>query len=219
MRQVLIYHSDMKDSMASQAYASIRRLIVTAELPPGAVLSESELQNSLGFGRTPIREALRTLATDHLVDVYPRRGMFVAGIDIRDLRALSEVRSVLEPFAAGIAAERRDDGDIAAIDQLLAEIRDHKTMDIRTLIDLDERIHHQVYAATHNTFLICDLNRYYTHALRIWFLALDNVAHLSEAVEEHSELLSAIRDSHVDLAVKVMTSHINDFEDEMRKAL
>ncbi|MGB4688905.1 MAG: GntR family transcriptional regulator, partial [Candidatus Nanopelagicales bacterium] len=93
----------MSDSLAEQAYSSIRRLIVTAELAPGSVLSEAELQDSLGLGRTPIREALRTLANDHLVDVYPRRGMFVAGVDVRDLRALSEVRAVLEPFAAGIA--------------------------------------------------------------------------------------------------------------------
>ena len=209
----------MSDSLADQAYSSIRRLIVTAELAPGSVLSEAELQDSLGLGRTPIREALRSLANDHLVDVYPRRGMFVAGIDVRDLRALSEVRAVLEPFAAGIAAERRDDSDVAAIDQLLAEIREHKNVDIRTLIDLDERIHHRVYAATHNSFLISDLNRYYTHALRIWFLALDNVENLTEAVEEHAELLTAIRDSNARLAVKIMTRHINDFEDEMRKAL
>ena len=145
--------------------------------------------------------------------------MFVAGIDVRDLRALSEVRAILEPFAAGLAAERRDDSDVAAIDQLLAEIRDHKNVEIRTLIDLDERIHHRVYAATHNSFLISDLNRYYTHALRIWFLALDNVGNLTEAVAEHAELLTAIRDSDVQLAVNVMTRHINDFEDEMRKAL
>ena len=209
----------MSDSLAEQAYSSIRRLIVTAELAPGSVLSEAELQDSLGLGRTPIREALLTLANDHLVDVYPRRGMFVAGVDVRDLRALSEVRAVLEPFAAGIAAERRDDSDVAAIDQLLAEIREHKNVDIRTLIDLDERIHHRVYAATHNSFLISDLNRYYTHALRIWFLALDNVENLTEAVEEHAELLTAIRDSNARLAVKIMTRHINDFEDEMRKAL
>ena len=209
----------MSDSLADQAYSSIRRLIVTAELAPGSVLSEAELQDSLGLGRTPIREALRSLANDHLVDVYPRRGMFVAGVNVRDLRALSEVRAVLEPFAAGIAAERRDDSDVAAIDQLLAEIREHKNVDIRTLIDLDERIHHRVYAATHNSFLISDLNRYYTHALRIWFLALDNVENLTEAVEEHAELLTAIRDSNARLAVKIMTRHINDFEDEMRKAL
>ena len=209
----------MSDSLAEQAYSSIRRLIVTAELAPGSLLSEAELQDSLGLGRTPIREALRTLDNDHLVDVYPRRGMFVAGVDVRDLRALSEVRAVLEPFAAGIAAERRDDSDVAAIDQLLAEIREHKNVDIRTLIDLDERIHHRVYAATHNSFLISDLNRYYTHALRIWFLALDNVENLTEAVEEHAELLTAIRDSNARLAVKIMTRHINDFEDEMRKAL
>ena len=209
----------MSDSLSEQAYSSIRRLIVTAELAPGSVLSEAELQDSLGLGRTPIREALRSLANDHLVDVYPRRGMFVAGIDVRDLRALSEVRAILEPFAAGLAAERRDDSDVAAIDQLLAEIRDHKNVEIRTLIDLDERIHHRVYAATHNSFLISDLNRYYTHALRIWFLALDNVGNLTEAVAEHAELLTAIRDSDVQLAVNVMTRHINDFEDEMRKAL
>ena len=216
---LLIYYLLVSDSLAEQAYSSIRRLIVTAELAPGSVLSEAELQDSLGLGRTPIREALRTLANDHLVDVYPRRGMFVAGVDVRDLRALSEVRAVLEPFAAGIAAERRDDSDVAAIDQLLAEIREHKNVDIRTLIDLDERIHHRVYAATHNSFLISDLNRYYTHALRIWFLALDNVGNLTEAVAEHAELLTAIRDSNARLAVKIMTRHINDFEDEMRKAL
>ena len=216
---LLIYYLLVSDSLAEQAYSSIRRLIVTAELAPGSVLSEAELQDSLGLGRTPIREALRTLANDHLVDVYPRRGMFVAGVDVRDLRALSEVRAVLEPFAAGIAAERRDDSDVAAIDQLLVEIREHKNVDIRTLIDLDERIHHRVYAATHNSFLISDLNRYYTHALRIWFLALDNVENLTEAVEEHAELLTAIRDSNARLAVKIMTRHINDFEDEMRKAL
>lgn len=209
----------MSESLADQAYASLRRLIVTAELAPGAVLSESDLQESLGLGRTPIREALRTLANDHLVDVYPRRGMFVAGIDVRDLRALSEVRAVLEPFAAGVAAQRRDDADIAAIDQLLAEIRDHTTVDIRTLIDLDERVHHRVYAATHNSFLISDLTRYYTHALRIWFLALDRVENLQHAVEEHTGLLSAIRDSNAELAVEIMGRHINDFEDEMRKAL
>ena len=54
-------------------------MICTAELEPGAVISEAELCEQLGVGRTPVREAVRALAAEHLIDVYPRRGMFVAG--------------------------------------------------------------------------------------------------------------------------------------------
>ena len=87
------------ESQSDHAYRDIRALIVTLELPPGSVLSEPELQQRLGLGRTPIREALRTLAHERLVDVYPRRGMFVAALDPRDLASLSEVREEMEPFA------------------------------------------------------------------------------------------------------------------------
>ncbi|MSX53211.1 MAG: GntR family transcriptional regulator, partial [Actinobacteria bacterium] len=52
-------------------------MIITLELVPGSLISESELMSTLGFGRTPIREALRSLANEKLVEVYPRRGMFV----------------------------------------------------------------------------------------------------------------------------------------------
>ncbi|MFZ8979102.1 MAG: GntR family transcriptional regulator, partial [Candidatus Nanopelagicales bacterium] len=73
------------ESQADLAYREIRALIVTLELAPGALISEPELQERLGLGRTPIREALRTLAHERLVEVYPRRGMFVAALDPRDL--------------------------------------------------------------------------------------------------------------------------------------
>lgn len=210
----------MQKSLSEQAYDRIRRMICTAELAPGSVISEAALQETLGLGRTPIREALRSLATEHLIDVYPRRGMFVAGIDARDLRDLSEVREQLEPFAAGLAAARRDDEDLAAIVELLADIDALGTdVGMRDLIELDERIHRQVYACTHNAYLASDLDRSYTHALRIWFLALNRVSHLQDAVLEHRELLEAIRDADVDRAVTVMTKHVQGFEAEMRRAL
>ncbi|MFM8239528.1 MAG: GntR family transcriptional regulator, partial [Actinomycetota bacterium] len=110
------------ESQADHAYREIRALIVTLDLPPGSVISEPELQARLGLGRTPIREALRTLANERLVEVYPRRGMFVAALDPRDLSSLSEVREETEPFAARLAAERRTDDDLAVIDELLAAI-------------------------------------------------------------------------------------------------
>ncbi len=216
------------ESLADQAYRRVRRMICTAELEPGAVLSESELCEQLGLGRTPVREALRALASEHLIDVYPRRGMFVAGVDPRDLMAISEVREQLEPFAAKLAAERREDADLEVIDQLLTDLAayEHSGVELdrswssdQVLMDLDERIHNVVYRASHNAYLAEDLESYYTHALRIWFLGLTKVTHLHQAVLEHREILEAIRDGDAERAATVMGKHIEGFEAEMRLAL
>src|SRR5262249_56355181 len=94
-------------------------LIVTLELPPGAVVREPELTERLGIGRTPVREALRRLAQERLVEGFPRRGMFVTKVDVRDLARLCEVRVALEPEAARLAAERATQTDLAELRGLL----------------------------------------------------------------------------------------------------
>ena len=70
------------ESLSTQAYRRIRAAIIRLELAPGDVLREDELQGRLEIGRTPIREALQRLARDQFVTVIPRRGMFVASIDV-----------------------------------------------------------------------------------------------------------------------------------------
>ena len=109
-------------SLSDKAYHAIRGLIVSLELAPGAVIDERELIERLEIGRTPVREALRRLAQERLVEVYPRRGMFVTGVDVRELARLSEVRVVLEPEAARLAAERANEADRAELGALLAEL-------------------------------------------------------------------------------------------------
>src|SRR2546430_5848274 len=109
-------------SLAEKAYHAIRDLIVALELAPGAVIEERELMERLGIGRTAVREALRRLAYERLVEVYPRRGMFVTGVDVRELARLSEVRLVLEPEAARLAAERATEGDRDTLAGLLEEL-------------------------------------------------------------------------------------------------
>jgi DNA-binding GntR family transcriptional regulator len=208
------------ESLANRAFREIRGLIVTLELPPGSVISEPELQDRLGMGRTPIREALRQLAGDRLIDVYPRRGMFVAAIDTRDLSAISEVREQLEPFAARLAAERRNDGDLVVIDELLAAMAvSAKAPDVRDLIELDQRIHHHVYLCAHNEFLRSVLEQHYMHSLRIWFLALDKVTHLKQAMTENRDLLLAIRNGDAIAAETIMSSHVEGFEADVRRAI
>jgi len=174
----------------------------------------------LGLGRTPVREALRALAQEKLVEVYPRRGMIVAPVDVGDLAALSEARRTLESFAARLAAARANEGDRATARALLEELPAIAAAgDERRLIGLDQRIHRHVYRCAHNPFVASTLNEYYTLTLRIWFLALDRVARLDDAVAEHGELLQAILDGDADRAEEVMRRHIEAFERAIRAVL
>jgi DNA-binding GntR family transcriptional regulator len=207
-------------SLADQAYHEIRALIVSLELAPGAVIDERELIERLGIGRTPVREALRRLAQERLVEVYPRRGMFVTGVDVRKLARISEVRELLEPEAARLAAERATDGDREELAALLRELDAGGSEPM----GLDERIHGAVYRAVHNDLLEATLEQYYVLALRIWSIALGsahiNGAHeLEEAVEAHRALLEAIQAGDGDRAADTMRAHVQNFEQAMHRVL
>jgi DNA-binding GntR family transcriptional regulator len=206
-------------SLADRAYYAIREWIVTLDLAPGSVVNERELMGRLGLGRTPVREALRDLAREQLVDVFPRRGMFVSGVDVGDIAGLSEVRLVLETEAARLAAERRNETDLEETAALLDELaRLSGAHGERRLIDLDERIHRHVARCARNPFLEATLEQYYVLALRIWFLALERVA-LGAAIGEHHAILEAIRDGDADRAADVMQAHVVSFERAIRAVL
>jgi DNA-binding GntR family transcriptional regulator len=192
-------------SQSDEAYSRIRSMILSLELEPGSLINESDLMQTLGFGRTPTREALRALASEKLVDVYPRRGMFVASVDVQNLSAISEVRAVLEIKAASLAAQRSTPEDRETTVALIAEI--------------DAIKGRHIYQCTHNSFLESSLEQYYGHALRIWFLALDRVEDLSEAVIEHRALLIAIRNNDAKAAAKAMQDHVEGFEGSIRRNL
>ena len=206
-------------SLAERAFHAIREMIVSLELRPGAVIDERSLMQQLGIGRTPTREALRHLAQEGLVEVYPRRGMFVTPVEIQDLASLADVRSVLESSAARFAADRATDDDREAVDGLLDDLDRHDELDQRELMALDERIHRQVYRCAHNAFLEATLEQYYVLALRIWYLALDQARELEQAVLDHREILEAIRDGDADHAEDAMRRHVVEFEEAMRRVL
>jgi DNA-binding GntR family transcriptional regulator len=202
------------DLAADRAYVAIRGLIVSLELPPGAVIDERELMRQIGLGRTPVREALRKLAQEQLVEVFPRRGMFVTGVDVRDLARISEVRTALEPEAARLAAERATDEErqeLAALSDEIARGDD--------LMGLDERIHRAIYAAAHNDLMAKTLGEYYVLALRIWMIALDRAEDLEEAVEAHRDLITAVAVGDGDRAADLMRDHVENFERAMREVL
>jgi DNA-binding GntR family transcriptional regulator len=207
-------------SLSERAYIGIRDLIVSLELAPGEIVNERELMERLGLGRTPVREALRQLAQEKLVEVYPRRGIFVSGVNVRDLASLSEVREQLEPYAARLAAERATSEEREELAALVTELdRTEGDRDERQLIDLDQRLHRHLYRCAHNPFLESTLNELYVLTLRIWFLALDRVARLDEALQEHRELLEAISSGDGARAERAMRRHVRGFEQAIRKVL
>ena len=175
----------------------------------------------LGLGRTPVREALRTLAQEKLVEVYPRRGIVVSPVDVGDLASLSEARLALESDAARWAAERATPEERAIARALLEELpAEGRAHDERALIELDQRIHRHVYRCAHNPFVESALNEYYTLSLRIWFLALDRVvAGLDDAVTEHRALLEGVIEGDARRAEQAMRHHIENFERAIRAAL
>ena len=201
-------------SLADRAYLAIRDRIVSLELAPGALIDERALVDELGMSRTPVREAIMRLAQERLVEVYPRRGMFVTGVDVRELARLSEVRSVLEPEAARLAAARATDAERAGLSALVDEI-----MAADDLMGLDERIHRAVYRAAHNDLLEATLEQYYVLALRIWMIAIDRAHELEEAVEAHRALLEAIQEGDGERAAETMRSHVENFEQAMHRVL
>jgi DNA-binding GntR family transcriptional regulator len=205
-------------SLADKAYHAIRELIVTLELAPGAVIDERALIERLSIGRTPVREALRRLAQERLVEVYPRRGMFVTGVDVRELARISEVRAALEPEAARHAAERATEAERDALSGLLRELEASGRGE-RELMALDERIHRAVYRCAHNDLLAATLEQYYVLSLRIWMMAIDRAQELDEAVHQHRDLLEAICGGDGEHAAATMRDHVQDFEQAMRRVL
>jgi DNA-binding GntR family transcriptional regulator len=206
--------------LADRAYEELRDRLVTLRIKPGEPIDEDRIGRELGMGRTPIREAIKRLALENLVSVFPRRGTFAAEINIKDLAHIADVREVLEAHAAYLAAERLTDARRRELEELITDLRTSRgSDDMPTLMALDTRVHRFIYRASDNPFLEETLYRYLNLSLRIWYLVIDRLPHLFQRVYEHESLLQAIADRDPDLARQIVTGHIATFETEIRSVL
>lgn len=211
-------------SLSDQAYAKIRRMIVRLELPPGTAVREDDLQRRLGIGRTPIREALQRLARDQFVTVIPRRGMLVTSIDVAELALLHETRAVMEPYAARLACARGRPEHWASMAALLDGSPRRGTSPVITpsrLLDIDRGCHEIVWAAADNRFLTATLDMLYAQSDRLWHLYLADVAGmvLTDAVDEHADILDALRIGDADRAADLVEAHVRSFEAQVSDAI
>jgi DNA-binding GntR family transcriptional regulator len=205
--------------VAEHAYMELRERIVTLHLPPGTVLREDALMSELGIGRTPLREAVKRLALENLVDVQPRRGTFVSAVEAADIENITEVRAELEGYAAELAALRLDPEGHTTAERLLHEVEKmSRPNDQDWLMRFDERIHRFTWEAARNPYLSQTLERYFTHSLRIWYMVLDRVPTLDHAVHDQTQLLEAVLDRNGPHARTIMREHVLAFQREILAA-
>jgi DNA-binding GntR family transcriptional regulator len=207
-----------RGSLTERAYVELRDRIVSLSLPPGSPLVEDALMAELGIGRTPIREAIKRLALEDLVTIYPRRGTFVSEIEITDLAQISDVRLQLEAHAAYRAAQNATAADRDEADALRHEL-DAPQSTAEELMRLDARIHRFVYRCSGNPYLVSTLERYLNLSLRIWYRVIDRLPHLEGSVYEHRDLLAAVRDGDAERARELASAHVETFEREIRTVL
>jgi DNA-binding GntR family transcriptional regulator len=207
----------MKPTNAEKSYTQIKGKIITAEMPPGSVINEAQLMEEFELGRTPIREAIKQLQTENLVMVTPRKGMYVADIAVTDLLQIFEVRVELESFATRLAAERITQHEIIDLQKLAAAYRDADPSDKDCLINLDGEFHLLLAKATHNKFLIKEIEQYYNLSLRIWYIALNYAKPEDIDVDAHIEILEAIQVQDAIKAGQRMRKHIQDFHKTIKQ--
>jgi DNA-binding GntR family transcriptional regulator len=191
------------------------------DIKPGEPLNDEAISRRLGVGRTPIREAMKRLESDHLVVAYPRRGTFAAGVDITDLAEISEIRQLLEPAAASRAARMASPQIRQELKEFAREVerRLPEMQSQRDLMRLDMRVHRMIYRATGSRHLEDVLIRYDNLATRIWSLVLEKLPPVSEHIAQHIELLECIAEGDADSAVRLTTRHVSDFENLIRAVL
>ncbi len=208
----------MKDLKPVQkdAYTLILEAIDAGLYKPGDRLVESELADRLGVSRTPVREALQRLETQSML-TRDGRSLIVASLDHNQLSELYVVRSELEGLAARLAARHASDEEIRVLQGMVAEDRRLLRGDPRALSRANKRFHRQIHLASHNRFLIQQLDLVHRSMALMATTSLAAEGRDEEALDEHDAIVAAIAAHDGDAAYRALKTHISKaFETRLR---
>ncbi len=194
---------------AEQAYQSIRQGIVSGTYSPSQRLIETEIASSLGMSRISVRSALQRLHQEGLVIVEPHRGATVTAVTLADALQILELREGLEGWAAALAAQRITDEAVSELETIVVEM-DRIVREGRLLehAGLDTRLHKGLIEAAGNRRLGTLVDSLKIPVVRFYFSIILIPGRGQESVQEHAEIVSALRDRAPDRAEKAMRRHI-----------
>lgn len=197
------------------AYGRLEEMIITLALAPGSLIREAELCERTGIGRTPVREALKQLERDGLVQIQPRRGIWVTDIDVRHELLALEVRRPLERLLAGRAARRRTAEEAAAFDRIANELR-HSAVagEGQDFMRADAEFNHLICAAARNPHATETVSALQSRSRRFWFAQVKTGNDLVTAAELHAAVAEGIREGNeagAEAAADRLLDYVEDF--------
>jgi DNA-binding GntR family transcriptional regulator len=203
-----------------QAAARLRTLIIRGDLAPGEPLMEVEPSELLGVSRTPLREALKLLATEGLVELRLNRSAVVAPLRREEISELFEAVSGIERIAAELAAVRMTARDLQKIRNLHERMeRFHEAGELRDYFDLNQQIHEFIVACARNSALKSTHETLMARVERARFFALSSRARWDESVQEHLEILQALEKREAERAGKLLGHHVQRTGEVVNDAL
>jgi DNA-binding GntR family transcriptional regulator len=208
------------ESLSEAAYRAIEEMIVTRQLRPGSMISENQLGEQLGCGRTPIREALQRLKFEGFVEIHPRRGVLVAPADVvRQLEVL-EVCRPLECLVVRLAAIRALERERAEMAALAMEIRAAAAAaDAVRYLHATHAIHEVVTRAAHNSVLASSIGVIHSLSRRFWYAFSEDTGGFPENSEIYAATLTAIIAGDANTAAASAERLIDHLEQLTRSAL
>lgn len=199
----------MQNSLSHLAYLTLEYAIVTLELQPGAPVTEKQLIEMAGHGRTPVREAIQKLAWQGLIHVRPRVGLQIAEIRPEDHQYVMQVRRELEPIAAALAAIHANPHQREQLQECARLMTECATTgDLPGFFAADKTFDEILEAACPNNFITAALAPVQTHARRLWF-STGTHDRMSGSIAMHVQAIDAIRNGDTDKARAAMATLID----------
>jgi DNA-binding GntR family transcriptional regulator len=198
------------DSVVDLAYERIRSMVIEGEVPPGARLGQVELAEQLGISRTPVREALRRLTGEGLAEFVPNRGFRAASPGLDDVLRRLEVRSLIEPGIARLAAARRTDAHLARLQETIER---EEAAELRIAAHDASRDFHLVLAdASGNPELVSVLESLWIVEIgrRLLAARAESADWRKADVAEHRAILAAVGARDGERAAQLMAEHIGE---------
>lgn len=191
-------------------FNTLRDAILTGKLVPGERLMENQLAEKLGVSRTPVREALRMLELENLVELVPRKGAQVLDMSEKDIINILEVRSALEGLATSVACKKMSKEDLQQLKNM--EVDFEKAVaenDVEHFVDIDEDFHDLIFAATENDKLVNIFRNLRIQLYRYRMAqAKNNETSMSTIVAHHRSIIRAIENHDGEEGASIAQGHI-----------
>ena len=207
-------------SLPDRVADRLREMIVTGNLPCGEKVPIAALAEHLAVSPTPLREALKVLASEGLVDLLPNRGARIATYTATDARHIFEVIAALESRAAELAASRMTTAELKSLEALHSRMHGHyEAQDRDAYFRLNRSIHDAIVANARNPILSSMRARLVVRATHGRFIAIADPRRWSESMDEHQQVMTALRERDAQAAAKIWRLHLEHTGEATVRAL